>query len=807
MKPTARRFSKKAVEDLLLSVPRLTDLLNSQAKALGVGMGIHHGGQPIASLWPIKFWAFCNMVRRSTKGQTACWESNRRVCRLCRTRRRRVKAGDFRLFRCHMGLVDLPAAIYIRRRLLGHLFLGQIRMTPMAKRQRDFLRRRFDRLALAEEGVKFSEFLRAYEDLRPRSLAEVRRIEEVLHMLAQAIGTMAEHVHDLRSVNELSAELSPIVDMETGLETLYRALTEMLDFDSGSVWLASPEAPSHTGSGYSMTLSPTVLHWFGEPEDHKLRSELRLSREQGLGGMIAKLREPLILSSEKEMKRIPPVYSRHRPRRRLRSFAGVPVVSHGSLLGVLEVGAKRRHHFTTAERALLEAVGGVGATFIRRTRERGLLAGMNRQRSEAGLFSYLETELPLLFGSLAASVYVPKVEGGKHVLAPVFPDRIVPGMGPGGMASAWTPDYDLDAGEGLTGWAGKYRVNLRLDDCTNEREILDAYNSGRFKTPTGRIPPKPPAWAGKTRAKTELGAPNPKCPILICPSLGRRRRLLAVVRICEREGGPFTDGQMEFAKHLSEQLAICLESLSEQKKETERFARESLGRVISAYAHDFNRSIFLTKTWAEAAHDLAVQRGLDPAPFTKTCKSVSDLSQKLGMLVEATRSGKRSRLIVHTKRVDIVGFLRDLVAEHRSRSSSGRTRFSFRSKQGCGNAVVRIDPDEMRSCVDGILTNAVESIAKARRREGKVRVTCERLTGRRALRIRFEDNGLGFDKHTLDRVNRGMPPARGRRAGLGISLQGSKSFVETSLEGTFAVTNRAASGACVEWTVPLRRRR
>lgn len=605
-----RAIPVEALGRVLADIPHLEELLKSHAKALNVGMGLLREGHQVSGFWPISFSVFCNLVRRTPAGQKACEESDAKAGRACSNCPVRETKHDFDLFRCHMGLVDLPSPIFIRDRFLCHAFMGQIRDKAINEETQRFLRKRYKDLSLSDEGIEFSELLSAYRRLKRRTALEIRQMDRVLRALANAIGIIAEHFQSLQSINDLSLDLSPIAGTETGLRIIYDTIAGLLEVDSGSIWLTRREVNAPAAFGYATVLRPIVLQWFEKAEDESLKESLVIPYGKGLGGLVAKRRKPATRRTVSEISNIPPAYGALRQRRGLESITLSPIMSEGNLMGIIELGSKKKEYFTTGNEQLVETVAAIAGNFIKRTKERGLVLEMHRIRSEIALFNYLEQELPLLFGSLAATVYLPQERAGKTVLAPAFPDVIVRGVGPAAQQPGWTPIYDVENAEGLTGWVGKYMCRVRLKDCANTKEIQQSYDCGRFRMPNGEIPPCPPAWNGKTRARTEVRTRRTTYPVLICPSVNEANQLLAVLRICEREFGPFSQADEDFAGDVCKQLAICLANLRWQREESLRIAREEMGLTIGRYTHVFNRAILEVERHAADALALAQQSPL-----------------------------------------------------------------------------------------------------------------------------------------------------------------------------------------------------
>jgi signal transduction histidine kinase len=619
--------------------------------------------------------------------------------------------------------------------------------------------------------------------------------------MARSIGIMAEQADVLRLVTTLSSKLVPITDMRAGLSMVHREVSNTLGFDSGSTWLAERSERRSRKETPSVTLRPLEIRWFSERKNRRLLEELSLDMGDGLAGWIARHEEPLMLNNERQIREIPARHPAHRRNRKLRSFAGIPILSEGSQMGVLEFGSTKRRSFTQAEVKFINAAGIIAANFTKRTRERGVMVGMHAKRSKRSLLKYIESELPVLLGALAATVYLPVSKGHRRLLEPAFSESIIKGIGPGAESSRWSNSYDLSIGEGLTGWVGKYQACLRLKDCADTAEVDGLYKSGRLLDLKGDPIVVSPIWLGRTRAELEKFGDRETYPVVICAAVDESGTLRAVLRVCERRSAPFGPAAEEFVRQICGQLAICLAKISSREATAERKAKEEMGNRIVQYAHDFRRDIVVAKGYAKAAEEEAVNAKLSGASHIWTKWTIEGLIDKLDELVKSARAGKPMELRSR-KRVDLNKCIREVAKVHEERCSRMGLKMVF-DLRGCSKVNANLDPRSLRSNVDSVLANATESTQRARRPKGILTIRCQRSKDRRSICVSFADNGEGFDRETLARVNAGTPPKPEKRYGMGISLQGCKLFVER-LGGSFSASNiRGKHGAVVEWVLPL----
>ena len=254
------------------------------------------------------------------------------------------------------------------------------------------------------------------------------------------------------------------------------------------------------------------------------------------------------------------------------------------------------------------------------------------------------------------------------------------------------------------------------------------------------------------------------------------------------------------------QLAVCLGNLAWGRRESLRIASEEMGLTVGRYTHVFNRAIFDVQRRARKALTLAKKQGLCIRPFLETLEATTGLYGRLRELVTTVTEGRK--WILRPQKTGVVAMLEEL-----TKSIGGSERalaadpcgfdITLVATQETRSFTVETEREHLKDCFTDILLNSVEACNRAGRSSRQITVTCQLVTPGPILQVRFEDNGIGFDDHTLTRVNAGLPPDPDKRFGLGISLQGFKTFVENFLCGEFVARNLPQGGACVECRIPL----
>src|SRR5580704_519173 len=198
----------------------------------------------------------------------------------------------------------------------------------------------------------------------------------------------AEHkLRDIRSVTD--AALSHLSAAEL-LTTLLSRVREILDADTAAVLLLD-----NSGRQLIATAASGL--------EEEVSQGVRIPVGRGFAGRIAAERRPVILDHVDHGNVLNPILYE----KGIRSLAGVPLLVHGTVLGVLHVGTVHNRVFTPDDAALLQLAADRAATAVQSLRSReDHAAAIALQRS------LVPSALPAVKGVEIAARYVP---GSGHV--------------------------------------------------------------------------------------------------------------------------------------------------------------------------------------------------------------------------------------------------------------------------------------------------------------------------------------------------------------------------------------------------------
>lgn len=191
-----------------------------------------------------------------------------------------------------------------------------------------------------------------------------------------------DKLRDIRSVTDAALSFLSAGDL---LTTLLDRLREILDADTAAVLLLD---------GPGRQLIATAASGLEE----EISQGTRIPVGGGFAGRIAAGRQPVILHHVDATNVVNPILTD----KGIRSLAGVPLLVHGSVIGVLHVGTVHDRVFTADDAALLQLAADRAAVAVQSLRSRE-----HRAAAAALQRSLVPSAPPVVLGAEIATRYVP----------------------------------------------------------------------------------------------------------------------------------------------------------------------------------------------------------------------------------------------------------------------------------------------------------------------------------------------------------------------------------------------------------------
>ncbi len=149
-------------------------------------------------------------------------------------------------------------------------------------------------------------------------------------------------LHEQQTLVRLSREITNTTSLPDTLKIVLETLREFMTFKGGSISLIDPHQQLYMAASVP-------------PVDDAVRA-LRLPIGQGISGWIAKRQQPFYSPDLDAETRVHPSFRNTGSNAAIRSFLGVPLVTRGQCIGVLEVDSSEPDAFTPEHQRLLQTV-------------------------------------------------------------------------------------------------------------------------------------------------------------------------------------------------------------------------------------------------------------------------------------------------------------------------------------------------------------------------------------------------------------------------------------------------------------------
>jgi sigma-B regulation protein RsbU (phosphoserine phosphatase) len=302
---------------------------------------------------------------------------------------------------CHAGLVQYAASLFLEKRLLGTVVLGDLPERLLAREEVAELAER--------HGVPEDLLQAAARELKVCSDAEMRASISFLQLLANTLTRMCyqqallrEQVNELTLLSETSRLLSSAMDPDLALANIVRTMAEIMRVKACSLRLLNETAEELVVKA-TYGLSPAYLRkgpviLAENPNDQAaLRGEI---------GTISDMRTDPTVRYPEEAKQ-----------EGLVSSLAVGLIAKGKPLGTLHIYTDEPHVFTPEEVRLFRAVADQAALTIQNTALLEEVIGARQQQRELSLAARVQKRLlpataPVIPGYDCYAITVPSQEVG-----------------------------------------------------------------------------------------------------------------------------------------------------------------------------------------------------------------------------------------------------------------------------------------------------------------------------------------------------------------------------------------------------------
>jgi len=280
---------------------------------------------------------------------------------------------------------------------------------------------------------------------------------------------------ELAALHDVSVELSRKIDLDDILQSVVERAVHLLDASSGALYIYNREQHNLE----LVMVYNLAAEYVGN----------RLQVGEGLAGQIAQEHKPLAVDDYQSFEG----HSEQYAQAEFRAVAGVPLLFGDEMLGVLEVlHDEEGRTFGNRDLRLLLSMANQAAAAISNAR---LLEETRRWADQLSVVQEVTSSLGTILG--LRETITALIEGVQQLLPysegevtlydveeEVFVAKATLGE-TAGVASAGT--YSLE--EGYTGWLGRHRQALLIEDCASFQEVRprheESIESGRLRSYMG----------------------------------------------------------------------------------------------------------------------------------------------------------------------------------------------------------------------------------------------------------------------------------------------------------------------------------
>jgi serine phosphatase RsbU (regulator of sigma subunit)/anti-sigma regulatory factor (Ser/Thr protein kinase) len=440
---------------------------------------------------------------------------------------------------------------------------------------------------------------------------------------ARAEAELAEkHMRTIQAIAETALEHMPLDDL---LAELLEIATRSLETGYGAVLLFEPDDAR-------LTLRATI-------GDGKAARGLRVRSGEWLAGRVAAKRQPLVMPELTANERESPLLEGAR----VASLAAVPLLVHGSLIGVLQVGSATERRFSDADVRLLQ----LAAERIALAIDRARLFETTRHIAETLQRKLLPERLPTIPGVQLAARYLP---GGPDVeVGGDWYDVFVYRDGRVGLAMGDV----VGRGVGAAALMGQLRTALRAYalERPSPADVLDRLGSLFAQVAPGEMATLVFVVFEPGSSTVRLASAGHPPPLAIapggattylthdpCPPLGVMPYLAYKERVARLEPGStlllYTDGLVEQRGSIEKGLARLREAVAGEDTNPETLCKRVIGALLPEGSDEDDAAILALRDVPVSGDRLSLTLPADPDALVLA-------RRHLGQWLAAAQVGKR----------------------------------------------------------------------------------------------------------------------------------------------------------------------
>ncbi len=588
-----------------------------------------------------------------------------------------------------------------------------------------------------------------------------------------------ERSERLAMLNAIGTAAVSSLDSKTVLHQILELTCQALDAQGGFLLLYNPESQK-------LVVSQSLLH-----ESDVSFEQTALSSDD-VANRVMSQRQILVLNEIDYQDARFSFDLREKMHLGIESLIGAPLIHHDQVVGVIQAINKRRGGFTFEDRRMLEAVSFTVAAVIVNTRlyaalyayteELATLYRIGRALTSELDYARVVQDALLQIKELFHADDVSLLQPDPHTGALYFVRSLNESLPADGSLS-------LELGEGIAGWVAAHGEPVLAADASTD---------ARFSARIDR------QISFQTRA-------------LMAVPLSTPERQVGVIEVVSSEVGVYQSKDLNMLQTLASTLTIALENarLYRELKQSLREREETqaqliqtekmvaLGRLVASIAHEINNPLqamrgCLTLTREELAGRLRHEKLYHYLDILEEeVERMSAIVRRTREFYRPTRQGVRA-----TDLHAVLGSVLDLIDKQLQ-----EREITLERDWDLGLPEVELNADQFKQVFLNLALNAADAMPDG----GVLRIATamDQMRGRDdptwlpAVRITFQDSGVGMPPETLSRIFEPFFTTKENGSGLGLYI--SYTIVEAH-HGQISIQSEVGQGSICTILLPLAQR-
>jgi signal transduction histidine kinase/CRP-like cAMP-binding protein len=275
--------------------------------------------------------------------------------------------------------------------------------------------------------------------------------------------------------------------------------------------------------------------------------------------------------------------------------------------------------------------------------------------------------------------------------------------------------------------------------------------------------------------------------VLCMPMKNRERKIIGVLQLLNKAGGPFNDEDEKFIEAFSVHAAIAVENAQLAQKMVQSERMSAVGRMASTIVHDLKSPMSTMRLAAQVLRKKTTEKAV--------IEFLDDMVQEIDRFLSMTQEILDYSRGLSVMNIQVVNFgeTMESMATYIEREVSRRNVQVERKLAFSGT--LKIDPDKLLRAFYNVAINAIDAMGKG----GTLRITSQRVNG--TVVVEFSDNGCGMPDDVKARIFEPFFTYK-KRYGTGLGMAIVKKIIDDH-KGRIEVESCIGEGTTVKFFLPI----